>query len=342
MARQNDNSGTAMERAQNIAATAKSTANQKAENAVGEIMRSFDNPKVNEQLVRCTPPDLRMSITPESLLANALMEVKGNKYLQLCTPISVIGSVIRAARLGLIPDGMLGHSYLIPRRVKNVWTCQLQLGYRGIALLCYQSNNIIFRCRVITKFDTYEYEEGLNPVLRHQRCLDRLETPVWDDFRLAYSVATFRDGRTDFRVLTMADLEKARGSSDSFKRNPDQSPWTSWPEAMAEKTCLIKHSKQLPLSTKTTKEILRDERMEIGKLAHTYDMDSRGEVDVGELDSDRGDVIDATATVERPDEPPANGKKPKDCPHPPAAREDDGSCGACGEVLGREPGEGDG
>jgi phage RecT family recombinase len=322
-----------MERAQELAANSKSNQKSQALVAVAAVERAFDDKRVTAQLARVIPPDLRLAITPEILLANALMEIKASQYLQKCTPISVIGSIIRSARLGLIPDGVLGHSYLVPRRAgqNKVWTCNLQLGYRGIALLCYQSNKIIFRCRIISEGDDWEYEEGLLPILRHKKMLNRVDTPEWDDFRMGYSVATFPDGRTDFRVITMADIEKARRSSDSFRMNPNQSPWTKWPEAMAEKTCLIKHSKQLPLSTKTMGEIVRDERQEAGVMIQTSEMGSE-EVDLGEAE-----VVDVgPAEVSREEEPPPpDSPEPNGngCKHPPAAREDDGSCGACGAKV---------
>jgi recombination protein RecT len=327
MARRSD-PGTAMERAQDLAKNSKSNQNSKALVAVKAVEKAFDDRRVTDQLARVIPPHLTHAITPEILLANALMEIKANALLQQCTPVSVIGSVIRSARLGLIPDGILGHSYLVPRRAgkEKVWTCNLQLGYRGIALLCYQSNKVIFRCRIISEGDEWEYEEGLNPILRHKKQLNRVDPPEWDDFRLGYSVATFPDGRSDFRIVTIADLEKARKSSDSFRFSPATSPWTKWPEAMAEKTCLIKHSKQLPLSTKTMGEILRDERQEAGLMVQTSEMRD-DEVDLGEAE-----VVDVgPAEVVREEEPPPpDSPEPGGCNHPPAAREDDGSCGACG------------
>ena len=327
--------GTAMERAKDMAATSKAVARQKAETAIQAVSNAFDNKAVIQQITRVTPENLRGSINSEMLLASALMEIKNSKWLQMCTPISVLGSVIKCAGLGLVPNGVLGHAYLTPRQVKNAdgvreWTCNMQLGYKGIAHLVYRSDKIIFSCRMPAEGDDFDYDEGLTPFLRYKKKLDRKVPPTWEEFLCGYSVATFPDGRRDFRVLSMADIEKARGCSDSYKRNKAFSPWTLWPEGMGEKTCLVKHSKQLPLSASTIAEIAKDEQREIGHTAQTYKQ--QGD-EIKECEVVDGEVIDATATVEPADEPT---QADSGCDHPMAAREDDGSCGACGEVI--EPG----
>lgn len=327
---------TAMERAKDLAENSRAVARQKADNAILAISSAFDDKRILQQIERVTPLNLRQSINSEMLLASAALEIKQSKWLQMCTPISVLGAVIRCARLGLVPDGVLGHAYLTPRRVKNAdgvqeWTCNMQLGYKGIAHLVYRSDKIIFSCRIPAKGDDFDYDEGLEPFLRHKKKLDREKPPTWDEFICGYSVAIFPDGRRVFRIVTMADIEKARGCSDGYRRRPDASPWTKWPEAMAEKTCLIKHSKQLPLSAATVAEIAKDERQEIGRSVSTYKMTDSG-VQESDCDLESG-IIDVTATVRDDEPPPADEPPPDVCSHPEAAREDDGSCGACGEIL---------
>src|SRR5580698_617148 len=67
-------------------------------------------------------------IDADKMMRVVMTSLQKNPALMDCDQGSVIGAVIEASQLGLMPDGILGEAYLVPYRGK----CQLQPGYRGL------------------------------------------------------------------------------------------------------------------------------------------------------------------------------------------------------------------
>lgn len=239
---------------------------------MGELKSKLSDKRVVDQISGVIPHAMAAQLSPDRLIRVALGAVQGSQYLQQCSPISIMGAIIQAAQLGLVPDGLLGHAYLVPRRVKGVWTAQMQMGYRGAIQLVYRTDKIKLRGRVVREGDTFEQREGTEMVLTHHPVLAS-DAPVI----CAYATALFPDGSKDFRVLSMREIEKARATSDSFKRG--SGPWIDWPEAMMEKTAIHKLAKQLPLSADAQRAIAADDATSAGKAVAVY-REGAGVIDV--------------------------------------------------------------
>ena len=100
------------------------------------VFQQIDNPSFKEQLARALPNALGTAgLTADRMVRLALTMLKRNEALQKCTPLSVMACVVEIAQLGLEPEGVLGHAYMVPFGDQ----CTLIVGYRGFMHLMYQS-----------------------------------------------------------------------------------------------------------------------------------------------------------------------------------------------------------
>ena len=71
---------------------------------------------------------------------------------------------MQAAQLGVEPNTPIGQAYLIPYGNQ----VQFQLGYKGLIDLAYRSGEVqSIQAHEVHENDTFEYELGLNPKLKH-------------------------------------------------------------------------------------------------------------------------------------------------------------------------------
>src|SRR5262245_29100413 len=95
-------------------------------------------------------------LTPERMIRIAMTSIQKNSDLLNCTPQSLIGCVIQSAQLGLEPDSVLGHAYLVPFKT----TCTFIIGYKGLQRLARQSGEISkIWSKVVYANDYFDYEE---------------------------------------------------------------------------------------------------------------------------------------------------------------------------------------
>lgn len=196
------------------------------------------------------------------LIANAL---RTTPKLEQCSPMSLLGAMMQCAGLGLEPNTVLGHAYLIPfdKRGKNKQTgrwevigtdVQLVIGYKGLIDLARRSGHITSISANIHYSDDelWEYEEGTEATLRHR------PGPQDGDKLHAYAIAKFKDGGHAYVVLPWSQVMKIRDGSQGWQsalktatqyNKPVNSPWASHEDEMAKKTAIRALSKYLPLST---------------------------------------------------------------------------------------------
>lgn len=178
-----------------------------------------------------------------------------------CAPDTIVLSVLRAASMGLEPDGgPLGQGYLVP-----FWSgknkrkeCQFIPGYRGLIKLARNSGEVAdVSAEVVYQRDEFKYSMGLDPTLQHVR-YDGKEPP--GEVTHAYSIARFRDGERKFVVMNRRELDEIRDTTASkTKEGKIVGPWVEWYSEMAKKTAVRRLCKMLPLSVETQSRIQADE-----------------------------------------------------------------------------------
>lgn len=222
-------------------------------------------------------------LTAERVFRLAVGVFRRTPGLQRCTPASVLDCVMIAARLGLEPDGgALAQAYLVPHGAE----CTLVVGYRGLIELARRSGLVLrVEARLVHRGDEFDYELGAKPKLKHRP----LAEDEGGEVTHAYAVAFFRDGSTQFEVMTAAQIAHVRKSS----RSGASGPWAQHAEEMYRKTVVRRLAKYLPLSPELAAGVAMSDQDEETD-AKTVKANVRETLD---LDPD---AVYLKATVEKP------------------------------------------
>jgi recombination protein RecT len=200
----------------------------------------------------------------DRLLRIALTQIRTNPKLLECSPQSMVAALMKAAQLGLEPDGVTGRAYLIPRKNgmlsrqagRDVYEVIFQRGYKGILDLAYRSGQIAsVRADVVRDGDFLEYEKGLNEKLVHRpgASFDGLITHV-------YAIVTLKGGGSLWDIWSAEKVEAHRQRFSKDTRS--DSVWnTDW-ESMAKKTLLIAVANLAPMAVEWAHAAVEEERGE--------------------------------------------------------------------------------
>lgn len=224
--------------------------------AMGDLLK-----RMHTQIEKALPS----VITPERFTRIALTAYSRNEKLQECTAESFLGSMMQAAQLGVEPNTPLGQAYLIPYRNRGVMEVQFQLGYRGMIDLAYRSGEVQnIQAHEVYENDTFEYELGLEPKLRHVPALkDR------GDVILYYAVFKLTNGGVGFEVMSKEDVEAfAKKKSKTYGTGP----WQSDFDAMAKKTLVKRLLKFAPLKSDFIRAVTTDETIKSGISENMADL----------------------------------------------------------------------
>lgn len=224
--------------------------------AMGDLLK-----RMHTQIEKALPS----VITPERFTRIALTAYSRNEKLQECTAESFLGSMMQAAQLGVEPNTPLGQAYLIPYRNKGMMEVQFQLGYRGMIDLAYRSGEVQnIQAHEVYENDTFEYELGLNPKLRHVPALKDRGNVI-----LYYAVFKLTNGGVGFEVMSKEDVEAfAKKKSKTYGTGP----WQSDFDAMAKKTLVKRLLKFAPLKSDFVRAVTADETIKSGISENMTDL----------------------------------------------------------------------
>jgi len=182
-----------------------------------------------------------------------------NPKLYECSPRSLFGAVLQCAQLGLEPDDVRGHAYLLPFGNEVV----LVPGYKGLMDLARRSGEISYiKADVVYSKDifTYSYGSGNRESYEHQPTT-HMEP---GELVYAYAKAHYKDNTEQFIVLNKRQVHERMNKSPSA-RSGRNSPWTTDPEAMWRKTAVRALATFLPSSAEDFhRAIGLEERAEAG------------------------------------------------------------------------------
>jgi len=262
-----------------------STVKDKAANVRGLIERC------RGQIAMALPKHM----TPERMMRVCNTAISKTPALLDCEPRSLMGAIIQSSQLGLEPDGVLGHAYLIPfnnRKTGRV-ECQFIAGYKGLIELSRRSGQIsTVYAHAVHANDEFRYTLGLDPTLIHKPTSGEP-----GDLIAVYAVCHLRDGGKQFEVLQRREIDAIRSQSKAG----NSGPWVTHYDEMAKKTALRRLCKLLPTSPELARAAALDELAEasqpqdLGFLApaEIAGDDSATVVDAETDDQDRGDADDS-------------------------------------------------
>ena len=199
-------------------------------------------------------------MTPERFIRIAQSALSTNPKLLETTPESFFGALMTSAQLGLEVNTPLGQAYLIPYKNKKVvdgqtvWVdeTQFQLGYRGAVTLAYRSGEVSsIQAEVVYENDTFEYEFGLDPKLKHVPARGNRGKAVY-----YYAVWKARSGATGFAVMSAEDAQK---HGQKFSKAYQYGPWKTNFDSMALKTVLKKALRYAPVASDFARAAASDE-----------------------------------------------------------------------------------
>lgn len=186
----------------------------------------------------------------DQLLSLLMTELRRNKELSLCSPESLFNAARLVAGLGLELAPQLGHVYLTVRNSE----CVPVIGYKGMIEMARNTGMIeMIECQSVRALDTFEYEMGTSPRIRHVKHLGR--DP--GELVCSYAVVKLKGySMPEIEILTLADIDKikamARGDS-----------WGKWQDEMARKSVMRRLLKRLPATALgKAKEVIDADRDE--------------------------------------------------------------------------------
>lgn len=294
------------------------------------LVKREDKIATLRQALERAAPKLRSvlpgNLTLERINSVAMAAITKNPALADCTPASFLTAIHQSLQLGLEPGGPLNHAYLVP--YGNV--CQLIVGYQGLVELARRSGLVSsIRAEAIYARDQFRWQEGMVPVLEHTPYF-----PVWQgnqelkasDFHrgqliAVYSIALFKDGVSQFSVMTLADLEKIRTRS----RAANKGPWVSDYDEMCKKSVIRRLLKLIPKSSELAQAMAMEDEAESGRTP-------RYATPLVDIDRKGPDPVLAEPEVVEPESPEAEGEPAES---PPPATEPPPPSG--GEASGSDP-----
>ena len=203
--------------------------------------------------------DAIMAALPKHLSAERLLQVATQVAittpgLKNCYVPSLIGGIMQCTMMGLEPNTVLGHAYLIPFRnkKKNRTDVQVIIGYKGLIDLARRSGEIVsIAAHEVCQNDHFDYMYGLIERLEHKPADgDRGEITHF------YAVAHMKDGGHAFEVMTKAAVQLVMKGSQS---KGEYGPWKDHFAEMGRKTAWRRLAKYCPISVDLARGVNLDE-----------------------------------------------------------------------------------
>ena len=201
-------------------------------------------------------------LNAERLLKVAQIAATTTPALLECEIPSLISAIGQCAQMGLEPNTVLGHAYLVPfnARKGDRWTKSVQVivGYKGLIDLARRSGHIIsIAAHEVREKDLFELEYGLEEKLRHVPSMqDR------GDIIGFYAVAHLKDGGHAFDFLPVSEVNTIRDGTQSKGK---YGPWKDHYVEMGKKTAVRRLAKMLPLSVEFAAAAAMDDITERGQ-----------------------------------------------------------------------------
>lgn len=198
--------------------------------------------------------------------------------------------------MGLEPNTVLGHAYLVPFNTKRkdaqgkerwVKSVQVIIGYKGLIDLARRSGQIVsIAAHEVCENDHFELVYGLDEKLNHTPAMaERGEVIGF------YAVAKLKDGGHCFEFMSRYQINEIMANSQS---KGAYGPWKDNFVEMGRKTVIRRLSKYLPLSVEFQTASALDGMSDTGKDQH-LDTVINGEINIM---PDDAPVIEETVNQE--------------------------------------------
>jgi recombination protein RecT len=196
-------------------------------------------------------PFVPKGCTYEEIAQEAIFAIDKNPELKLCTPLSLLRAIGRAAATGLVIGETVHlvpfNCNIAPKGQPPKWEkrCQRIIDYKGeIELVLRSGSARAVYAEPFFEKETFKYEQGTEPRILHQ--------PIWSGGKRgamlgAYAVAKINAYDLRIFVMDFADIERIR-RDHSRVCSPDKV--AVCPDWYARKTAVHQLVKMLPMNPK--------------------------------------------------------------------------------------------
>ena len=201
----------------------------------------------------------QIGVSTDAFARISLNAVMRNPQIANCTPASLRTTLLDCAQRGVLPDG--DSAVIVPykNRQTGELNAQLLMGYKGMCDLVRRSiKGVVLRAQVVTNEDDFEYEEGIDEVLRHKRKPDG-PRPTEQNIIAVYALARMPTNPSpEYVVLFKSEIDYIR----STYANAKSPAWTKEYAEQAKKTALRRLCKTLPIRS----GLIQDSESEVSNL----------------------------------------------------------------------------
>lgn len=293
-----------------------------AQRAEQSVQRQGDGQSLQQQLQSMEKQfQLAMprGVEAVQLVRDVMTCVKQTPKLAQCDPMSVLGSAMTCAQLGLRPGvGALGHAWILPFYDNKTrgQKAQLIIGYKGYVELGHRSEQIAsLHSRIVHANDLFDIEYGAaEDKWVHKPCLDGPR----GDAKLFYAVGRLANGGYSLTdPMTVADMEAHRDRFAMAKTREGTiiGPWRDHFDSMGKKTMLLRLMALMPKSTEIQRAIDNDGSVRVD-LSHGA-IDTPNHID-GEVIGDAVDEPLDSISEGRPERESVQVSDPGPVDEPPA------------------------
>lgn len=219
---------------------------------------------------------LPKTLSIERLLKVAQIAATTTPALAKCDVPSLVGAIGQCAQMGLEPNTVLGHAYLVPFNTKRkdaqgnerwVNSVQVIIGYKGLIDLARRSGQIVsIAAHEVCANDHFELVYGLDEKLNHTPAMGERGAVIG-----FYAVAKLKDGGHSFEFMSLHQVREIAAGTQS---KGAYGPWKDHFIEMGRKTVIRRLAKYLPLSIEFQTAVALDNQAVAGKdqgLGNTID-----------------------------------------------------------------------
>lgn len=214
-----------------------------------------------EQIAKQLPS----GVDTDRFVRTALTVVQMNQELLTCTPQSLFGSIMLAAKDGLLPDGKeaLIQPYnckISERGQPDRWEKRAQYMpmVKGLMQIMYRTGEVAMVDGVaVYEKDVFEYERGDMPRIIHKPYMGA-DHP--GQVTAAYVVIKLKNGEIKREVMFRRDIEAVRNASKA----KDGPGWKNWYDQFAIKAVIKRAFKQLPTDSEDFDRVIQHDNDAMG------------------------------------------------------------------------------
>lgn len=235
-------------------------------------------------------------LSPEKVVRLALLASSRQPLLLKCTVPSLLRAILDASQLGLdFGGGVTTRAHIVPfySQKLSAYEAVLIPDYKGLIQIAYQSGQVRFiDAQLVYQEDTYEYELGTSPFVKHRPCLSGERGQLLFGYGIVLLTGS---NLPKIEIMTDAELEAIHQRSKAAS----QGPWVTDPSEMKRKTLIKRILKYIPTNPNV------DKALEIDNQEDSESKHVDSSVLDESVDRNTGEVLTDVPGFSQTQQPPA-------------------------------------